>query len=213
VVKLKDKTINIYLILIIILLAIIVYLLFTKQEKESLKPSGNVDIFDINCNYNCDCDKEEENTESVFAEKEFDDNFNILDNNTSWQSTNDLNIFSNPMYEMDNKIAPESTNFYQFVVRNNTIYDINYNIVFKEDNNYKINMKYRLIKNDEYIVGNEKEWVTYEKLNLNNISLLTKNSDTYYLEWKWFSSDNDAEIGKIGNANYSLKIDIKAVQK
>ena len=34
--------------------------------------------------------------------------------------------------------------------------------------------------------------------------------DVYYLEWKWFSSDNDTEIGQTPNAGYQLKIDVKA---
>ena len=36
-----------------------------------------------------------------------------------------------------------------------------------------------------------------------------KSNDTYYLEWKWISSDNDTEIGKTGNVNYGLKIKIE----
>lgn len=211
----RNKIINISLIIIIILLlSIIVYLLFTKENEKKLKPSGNVDIFDINCNYNCNCDEfEKENTQPVIGENELEENFDISDNNISWQSTNNLNIFSNPMYDMDNKIAPEASNFYQFVIRNNTTYDVNYNINFFEENISKINMKYRLLKNDEYIIGDENNWVTYEKLNLKDINLTTKKSETYYLEWKWFSSENDTEIGKNENINYSLKIDIKAVQK
>lgn len=210
----KNKIINFVLsLIIVILLLIIIYLLLKSVENKKLKPSGNIDIFEINCNYNCDCDNEDENnSEQVFGETELEDILDISDNNISLQSTNKLNIFSNPMYEMDNKIAPESTNFYQFVIRNNTNYEVKYNIDFNEVNEFKINMKYRLIKNDEYIVGDEKNWVTFEELKLNDVNLTTKDSDTYYLEWKWFSSNNDTEIGEKGYANYSLKINMKAVQ-
>jgi len=209
-----NKIINLLLgLVIIILLSVVVYLLFNKEE-DVLKPSGNVDIFDINCNYNCDCDDEFEDTQPVFGESDVLENFNIVGNDgIVWSSTNDLNIFSNPMYEMKEKIAPESSNFYQFVVRNNTIYDINYSIEFSEVNDMYINMKYRLIKNEQYVVGNDREWVSYNELDLEKIYLKTKTSDTYYLEWKWFSSDNDTLIGESGNVDYSLKIDIKAVQE
>ena len=208
-----NKTINIVLgILMIVLILIILYLLFFRKEEVNLKPTGNIDIFDINCNYNCDYDNQGD-TDSVFGENDFKDNFNVIEpNGLSWSSTNDLNIFANPMYEMQEKIAPESTNFYQFIVRNNTIYNVNYNIDFSENNNMNINMKYRLIKNSEYVVGSDEEWVTYNELDLAKIYLESKTSDTYYLEWKWFSSDNDNLIGKTGNVKYSLKIDIKAVQ-
>jgi len=211
----KSKIINLILILIIaILIFLIIYLLLRKEENENLKPTGNIDIFEITCDYNCNCNKDEEKQENlnpVFGEN-WDSGFEITDNNISWQSINNLNIFSNPMYEMDNKIAPESTNFYQFVIKNNTIYDVDYNIVFNEVNKQKINMKYRLIKNDEYIVGNKDKWVTATELSLNNIQLKTTTSDTFYLEWKWFSSDNDTQIGEKANADYSLNINIKAVR-
>jgi len=208
-----NKIVNILFgTLIIILILIILYLMFFRDEEVNLKPSGNIDIFDINCNYNCDCD-DNENVESVFGENDFKDNFNIEDNKgLVWNSTNDLNIFANPMYEMKEKIAPESTNFYQFVVRNNTIYNVNYNIDFSEKNDMNINMKYRLIKNEQYIAGNEEKWVDYNELDLKQIYIKSKSSDTYYLEWKWFSSDNDTLIGESGNVSYSLKIDIKAEQ-
>jgi len=203
----KDKQINSILILIVILLLILIaYLLFSKNNSDTLKPSGNIDIFEINCNYNCDCD-----TEDVFSENDFQENFDVLENKISWKYNNKLNIFTNSMYVMDNKIAPESTNIYQFVIKNNTIYDIVYDMQFKEFNDYQINMKYRLIKNDKYVSGSEEEWVYYEDLNLNNITLKNQTKDTYYLEWKWFSSDNDTKIGESENANYSLDIDIKAV--
>lgn len=208
----SNKIINILIgILIIILISIILYLLLFKQE-DTLKPSGNIDIFNIECNHDYDIDTNE-NVESVFNENDFKDNFHIIDGNgVLWDSTNNLNIFSNPMYEMNEKIAPEATNFYQFIIRNNTVYNVDYNIEFSEDNNLNINMKYRLVKNDQYVVGNEEKWVKYDELDLEKIHLTSKSSDTYYLEWKWFSSENDTLIGEIGNANYALKINIKAVQ-
>ena len=49
----------------------------------------------------------------------------------------------------------------------------------------------------------------FSDLNLNNLTLNMKQTDTYYLEWKWFSSDNDTKIGESINAKYKLKIEIK----
>ena len=40
-----------------------------------------------------------------------------------------------------------------------------------------------------------KEVVENSELNISDIILNSKASDTYYLEWKWISSDNDTEIG------------------
>ena len=203
----KKKNVNIiYILIILILLILLGYLIFKDNSKTNNIPTGNVDIFEINCKYDCDCD----NSDEVFGEN---DNVEITDKDFKWESTNNLNIFSNPMYEMTNKIAPESTNIYQFVIKNNTNYNINYNLAFNENNPKKINMKYRLLKNKKYIIGNDKTWVTYDELNIKNISLLSGSSETYYLEWKWFSGENDTEAGKDGNAQYSLKINIEAKQQ
>ena len=45
------------------------------------------------------------------------------------------------------------------------------------------------------------------------LSSKTKTSDTYYLEWKWFSGENDTAIGEAGDVEYVLKINIKAEQE
>lgn len=139
-----------------------------------------------------------------------DEDLVVTDSNTTWSSTNNLRIFSNPVYSMNDKIAPESSNIYQFVVRNNTKYNVKYSLKFIEDNYYSINMKYRLKRGKSYIVGNDNTWVDYNDLNLSNIQLNSSSNHTYYLEWKWVSSDNDTEVGNTLNAVYKLDIDIKA---
>ena len=51
----KNKIINIILgLVIIILIIIIILLLFFRKGNEILKPSGNIDIFEITCTNNCD---------------------------------------------------------------------------------------------------------------------------------------------------------------
>ena len=68
-------------------------------------------------------------------------------------------------------------------------------------------MKYKLKKNDTYIIS---EYVYPNQLDINNYLLDSSDSDIYYLEWKWISSDNDTEIGKDPDSNYGLKIKIEA---
>ena len=67
-------------------------------------------------------------------------------------------------------------------------------------------MKYKLKKNDTYLVDH---YVSFDELNVSNQILNSKTNDTFYLEWKWISSDNDTEVGNI-QANYALKIEVKA---
>lgn len=213
----------ILLIIILILLVLLGYFIFNQEESKQLTPSGNVDVFEIECDYNCDCstddtktddktditDKEDKNDIPVFKH---DDDLNVTDNNITWNKNTDLRIFENSMYNNDSIIAPESTNIYQFVIRNNTIYNIIYSITFNETNIDNINMKYRLKRDKEYVAGDEKNWITYNELSKTNIKIATTGSHTYYLEWKWFSSDNDTAIGEKGNVNYNLGIYIKAEQ-
>ena len=136
--------------------------------------------------------------------------FKVFDEDKSpieWDGATDLKIFSRSIHELDGIIAPESSNTYKFVVKNNTDYKIKYSIKFIESNDYYINMKYKLKKNDAYIID------TYSKANTLDITgyVLNKGeTDTYYLDWKWISSDNDTTIGQNPSANYGLKIEVEA---
>ena len=73
-------------------------------------------------------------------------------------------------------------------------------------------MKYKLKLGNVYIAGDENNWVSYDELKRTNINLSKSNKHTYYLEWKWVSSDNDTNVGKTINAGYNLSIEIKAEQ-
>ena len=139
-----------------------------------------------------------------------DETFKIYDNDhdpLTWNGADDLKIFTNSMYGAPGVIAPESSNTYQFVIKNSTRYNIKYSIKFIETNDYHINMKYKLKKNDTYIIS---EYVYPNQLDINNYLLDSSDSDIYYLEWKWVSSDNDTEIGKDPDSNYGLKIKVEA---
>lgn len=125
----------------------------------------------------------------------------------TWKGSNDLKIFTKSIYNIDGVIAPESENTYQFVVRNSTEYNIKYNIKFVETNDYSINMKYKLKKNDNYLISTYSD---ASSLTVGDFTLNQGESDTYYLDWKWISSSNDTSIGKNPSANYGLKIIVEA---
>ena len=131
----------------------------------------------------------------------------VYDNDVTWHGVTEAKIFTNSMYQIEDVIAPESSNTYQFVVKNSADFNIKYDVSFIETNPYNINMKYKLKKNDTYLVDH---YVSASELNLANLKLNSSNNDTYYLEWKWISSDNDTQIGKTPNAKYGLKIEVKA---
>ena len=125
----------------------------------------------------------------------------------SWNGSDNLRIFSKSIYNFDDVIAPECENTYQFVVRNNTKYTINYNIDFIETNNYNINMRYKLKKNDSYIVN---DFSKPSSLSISKFVLKPGESDVYYLDWKWVSSSNDTKIGSNPEAKYGIRIEVEA---
>lgn len=226
--NIKDLIIKIVLIIIIILLLIhncnLITTLKNNNSKPIKTPTGNVDIFEISCNKDTCDDKNKETSIPTISsidnndktipskgddkEDEEDGDFTVSDNDITWKSTNELRIFNNPVYDMDSKIAPGDSNVYQFVVKNNTKYKVKYSIKFIETNSYNLNMKYRLKKGDTYVAGNS-DYVDYDELDQNNININSKESNTYYLEWKWIGTDNDNHLSGIQDA-YKISIEIEA---
>ena len=165
--------------------------------------NGKTDNGGTNNNGTADNSSDDDTTETG------DDDSNqvkVFDSDVVWKDTTELKIFENSMYNLEGVIAPESSNTYEFIVKNSTSYNLKYNISFVETNPYHINMKYKLKKNDTYIVDH---YVSYDELNINEQLLNAKANDTFYLEWKWVSSDHDNEAGT-NNASYNLKIDVRA---
>ena len=93
------------------------------------------------------------------------------------------------------------------MINNNTEYNMKYSIVFDEDNDSHINMKYKLKKNDTYIYDH---YVTSGELIVTDQLINSKGEDIYYLEWYWESTDHDTDIGAGPKATYSLRILVDA---
>lgn len=231
-----SKKVNRILMIVIAILIVIIILLLvkgcTKKEEDSTH-EGKINVFEIKCDVDCECNCEQQNDKCKEDDKDSKDNnkdnksndntqevikpvddnteldIKVLDNNKTWKDQEDINVFGDSTYVVKGKIAPESTGTYQFVVKNSTKYNVKYDITFSETNNYSINMKYKLKRNNDYIIN---EWVTYSQLKQTNIELNKNSSDTYYLEWKWFEGSNDNSIGKDVNSKYGLSIEIRAVQ-
>ena len=206
----------------LILIAIIIILLLHNcsiMKNLNKQPTGNVDIIEIICNKDDVCKIEDKNKDSKTPEEgntapvngddteEEDNKLIVKDKEITWDGEKKANIFNNSMYYFSDIVAPESSNTYQFVVKNSTEYKLKYNITFVEDNTYHINMKFKLKKNDTYLVDH---YVSYNDLNISDILINSKSNDTYYLEWKWISSSNDTSIGKTPDAYYGLTIKVEA---
>ena len=218
--------IEILLILLVILIFIVIRCLGLIEHK-SLVPTGNIDIFDIiflpttsaeeDATSNGKQDGKQDGKAPIYKEDRKED-VSVFDaegvySDGVYTDIRKLNIFTQTTYYIvNNKIAPTSENAYQFVIRNNSTFAINYDLIMLEDNPYDINMKYRLKLNGKYIIGNANKYVTANELERFNLKLNRNKYDTYTLEWKWFESDNDTKIGKSIDANYQLNIKIAATE-
>lgn len=123
-----------------------------------------------------------------------------------------LNIFENEKFEGKKIITPKSKGEYIFCIKNVANKDISYDINFKAEMNYHINMKYRLKIDNLYVKGNENEFINIEELNLENI-IVSKNSlNIFTLEWYW--EDNDKLDSIVGSSkedeHYTLNLEIRA---
>lgn len=235
-----DSKNNKILVLLLMLILILLYLLIQKfgylENQNILVPTGNVDIFEIDCN----CCGDKENTAFKEDEKINDETIKnkmvikknegnnddtskniitedndktkdliIYDNYKIWDNK-ELRIFSNPSYEYRNIIAPGSFNSYTFVIRNNNDFDVVIDIEFEELNDKKINMKYKLKNNGFYLIGAEDRYESINDMKITEIKLPAKSQKSYILDWKWIDNYNDTQIGIDANANYKLSIMIGA---
>ena len=164
------------------------------EEKQVRDKNGfEIPIYDYNK------DKEEEMTGKVYVD----------DKNGDFMYQQNLDIFRDSMYANRQKIAPGSTNVYQFVVHNSSNKNANYRIEMKDRSQYPVNMKYRLKRENTYVIGSENEWVSAEELKTQYVSLAKGKQDKYYLDWKWFHDDeNDTLAGANMTSAYQLSITV-----
>lgn len=211
----------IILVLIIIIIILLFMLRIGKVEEKYLIPTGNVDVFDIDTVCSCknsSCDNNNGNNTNlpVFDEdkdKKILGELFVDDKNGNYVFQQNLRIFDYAAYEYDSttlvngKIAPGVSNTYYFVVHNSSNVDVKYNIIMYEESQYKVNMKYRLKKNDKYIIGDDNNWVYADELETALAKLNSGSSDKYALDWQWFDDDvNDTIAGENMTSDYKLNI-------
>ncbi len=135
------------------------------------------------------------------------------DGDVKYVVTKNKDIFENRYYD-NKKIAPGVSGTYEFDVINNRKSKVKYKIDTSNTNSSNINLKYRLKRDNEYVIGNESTWVSISGLNLTNVLLNSKSTHSYILEWKWQYEDGidniDTQIGKDGNSKYELNISVYA---
>ncbi len=132
----------------------------------------------------------------------------ISSKDKSWYKNENINLFQNLNKNGEKIIWPGEFETYSFIISNNSSQDIHYKFSMQDKNDKNINIKYRLKMNNTYIIGDENNWVSIDKMKLDNIYGLKDSKTIYALEWKWEDSDNDTQIAKEGLATYTVYIDI-----
>lgn len=138
-------------------------------------------------------------------------NFEVTENSKSWSQIENLGIFKDEFLK-SNKIYPGISGKYEFKVENKSDFYINYKINMEVLSNYNVNLKYKIIKNGEYI-NNEYKYIN--EINIPNYDIANGSKDTYIIEWKWIDNDSaDTLAGQNADlVKYSLKISISGSQK
>ena len=177
---------------------------FGKIENYSPVTTGNVNVFDIDIDCNCkngETDKPQSEDKNILGKVFIDD----ANGNYIYQQ--ELDIFKNAAFNYENKIAPGVSNTYHFVVHNSSDINLKYYVEMYENTEYQINLKYRLKRNNKYVIGNEEEWVTASELKTNFNKINFSTSDSYSLDWKWFDDDKqDTIVGKNMTSKYKLNV-------
>lgn len=134
----------------------------------------------------------------------------VDDKNGDFLYQQKLAIFENPAFNYDTKIAPGSSNTYNFVVHNSSNISLRYYIEMYEESEYDVNLKYRLKRANEYVVGNDSTWVNADQLKTAFKDIGISSSDSYSLDWKWEYEDGvddkDTIAGEQMRSEYKLNI-------
>ncbi len=121
------------------------------------------------------------------------DGLDVIERNTglSWTQVELADIFSNPEFGGEKLIAPGTTGSYYFTVKNNSNFGMHCDLHFEDINvpESKVPMLYRFRSEDEYIMGNETEWLTLEEIVDITIPLNISRAKEYILDWKWIFED------------------------
>jgi len=230
----------IIILLIIIILILLFFNRIGKVVDKNPSPTGNIDVFDIDiscgCNDKDSCqnpvhidkkgntipvyiepseDKKEEQITPTFDEEEEDDKefigtVFVDDVNGNYIYQQNLKIFTNSAFEQEDMIAPGVSNTYNFIVHNSSNVGLKYNILMYDISEYNVNLKFRLRRNNKYVIGSDSKWVSVSDLKKEDLYIVEGSSDSFSLDWKWPYNDGkdneDTIAGENMTSNYKLNI-------
>ncbi len=144
--------------------------------------------------------------------EEVDGIITLWEGNKNWNQLEEINVFKSKFYKKDytGKIAPGFLGTYEFDLENNWDKPVTYILSFKEENPDNVNMVYKVMRENEYVLGNENQSVYINGVKLEQITIPGKTKIRYTLKWKWEDTAYDTELGVKDNTQYKLKVNFQA---
>ena len=129
---------------------------------------------------------------------------------TDWKYIENLPIFENDYFDRE-AILPGMRGEYRFILENCNDYALTYAIACTEENDFDIDIRYRLMRDGHYLAG-EEEYEETEALHFEELTIEANSSAFFVLEWYWADDDPiDTEAGENG-AEYTFTFAVEAAR-
>lgn len=123
---------------------------------------------------------------------------------TSWEDQHNLPVFFNEKFG-DTIIEPGQSGRYAFILDNRNPDEIIFDLTFSCENQYGIQLVYRLKRDGAYVAGYD-DYIPAEQLNLYELTQQARSQSVFELEWTWKHNDSVDTIAGESGAMYKLNI-------
>ena len=108
----------------------------------------------------------------------------------------------------DAVIAPGMSGAYRFIFENANEDAVEYSLTFREENEYGIALKYRLVRDGAPVTG--EEYLPAGELGVTGLTLEARSSALFELQWYWEHNDEADTAAGAAGASYTLHIGLTA---
>ncbi|MCD8372356.1 MAG: hypothetical protein LUD27_03540 [Clostridia bacterium] len=122
----------------------------------------------------------------------------------------DITVFNNNSFSED-KIAPGASGEYTFNFENVGDNAMTYSLTFSCENEYNINIVYKLKCGSKYVCGDEDTYVSIADLKVEDRVVRRGRTDVYTLYWTWAHNDAVDTVAGINSASYTLTMNVTAM--
>lgn len=208
----NEKKVILYMVLIaLILVYISLFFIHDIVDKgaKSIKNTGTINYPDTTTEDGNNGDGDVDGVDDVVDVVDNSNRVKVKEGQSEFNELKNLEIYTNHYFNDETIIAPGVKGTYTFTVENETNSNYIYGVFFTEQNDYNINMVYKIKLNGRYIYGSDSEWITHQDFTILDLLLNSNTTDVYTIEWKWEDTDYDTQIGKTDGANYRMNIKVE----